>query len=141
MKCVALEYCGCYDSDDPSIHYNTSETVPSSNPCEHCVCTAESRVECTPIPECACIWNGTEYQYNETIYVVDDGMGVCYEAYCGENGNVSYRVVTPCGSTTTPTVGSTASTTGPTVVTISQTTSTIFSECSCTWPNCLTQVL
>ncbi|XP_078457601.1 uncharacterized protein LOC144722990 [Lampetra planeri] len=95
MKCVALEDCGCYDSDDPSIHYNTSETVPSSNRCEHCLCTAESRIECTPVLECACIWNGTEHQYNETIYVVDDGMGVCYEAYCGENGNVSYRVVTP----------------------------------------------
>ncbi|CAM9555656.1 unnamed protein product [Lampetra planeri] len=130
MKCVALEDCGCYDSDDPSIHYNTSETVPSSNRCEHCLCTAESRIECTPVLECACIWNGTEHQYNETIYVVDDGMGVCYEAYCGENGNVSYRVVTPCGSTTTPTVGSTASTTGPTIVTISQTTTTIFTTTS-----------
>ncbi|CAM9472393.1 unnamed protein product [Lampetra fluviatilis] len=124
MKCVALEYCGCYDSDDPSIHYNTSETVPSSNRCEHCLCTAESRIECTPVPECACIWNGTEYQYNETIYVVDDGMGVCYKAYCGENGNVFYRVVTPCGSDIIPNIG----TTGPTASTTSPTASTVFSE-------------
>ncbi|XP_061422386.1 mucin-2-like [Lethenteron reissneri] len=122
MKCVALEDCGCYDSDDPSIHYNTSETVPSSNRCEHCLCTAESRIECTPVPECACIWNGTEYQYNETIYVVGDGMGVCYKAYCGENGNVFYRVVTPCGSDTIPNIG----TTGPTASTTGPTASTVF---------------
>ncbi|XP_068115910.1 mucin-5B-like, partial [Hyperolius riggenbachi] len=97
MKCVAV--CGCYDKDRK--HYHIGAIVPSEENCHFCNCTMEGIICIHALEECRCEYKGNIYRYNETIYTIDDGSGVCIKAICLENITIEHYL---CPITTSPSV-------------------------------------
>ncbi|XP_063800256.1 mucin-5AC-like [Pseudophryne corroboree] len=144
MMCVAI--CGCYDEERK--HYKLGANVPSEENCYICNCTMNG-IECTyHVESCICEYDGHFYKYNETIYTISKGEGVCADFICKENGTI-IEVDYPCATTTattftteTKTTTSTYTTTYPSTTTALTSTPTVTSQTTATsqgtpaTPNC-----
>nr|XP_023649661.1 mucin-5B-like [Paramormyrops kingsleyae] len=127
MKCVEAEQCGCYDAEEK--HYNTGESVPTTQNCESCYCSSTG-INCTyDVQACSCIYKGNKYSYGSTIYHTTDGDGSCITAVCGENGTIN-RDMNACETTVAPT---TMTATTRTRTTSTPTTVFVFSTDSDQW--------
>ncbi|XP_071664711.1 mucin-5AC [Patagioenas fasciata] len=129
MTCVSN--CGCFENGK---NYKTGMQMPSKQNCQSCECTNYGKKCKYDEHECACIYEGEKYNYQDVIYNTTDGTGGCIVATCGSNGTLQ-RVVYECPISTTPTTATTFhfSTTPPaTTSTVSPTTSVCVHEV-CEW--------
>ncbi|XP_048113215.1 mucin-5AC-like [Alosa alosa] len=120
MKCVPAHECGCYVN---GTHYGEEKDLPSTEPCQTCICSS-GKPKCNyNETACYCEYNGNKYPLNYIIYTTNDGAGSCLEAKCKENGTIS-RNIYKCVTTTQspPFTFTTSSTVSPTTTTISTTT-------------------
>ncbi|XP_041966556.1 mucin-2-like isoform X2 [Alosa sapidissima] len=120
MKCVPAHKCGCYVN---GTHYGEEKDLPSTEPCQTCICSS-GKPKCNyNETACYCEYNGNKYPLNYIIYTTNDGAGSCLEAKCKENGTISRNIYT-CVTTTQspPFTFTTSSTVSPTTTTISTTT-------------------
>ncbi|XP_072194944.1 mucin-2 [Excalfactoria chinensis] len=97
-ECVAADECWCYHNGKPVI---IGGEIPTEENCTKCVCRPSGSIECTPIPGCPCVINGTSYEVGETVATIKDG-DICTTYVCGENGSVVSGISYPCPLTTSP---------------------------------------
>ncbi|XP_068049995.1 mucin-2 [Anomalospiza imberbis] len=136
-QCVTEDQCGCYLED--GTHVPPGQEVPTKENCTICVCVPSGSIQCKPVPGCPCVINGTSYEVDATVGVVQDG-DTCIRYVCAENGSVVPAEVYPC-PTSSPTTISTSTphstlTTTTTVSTTSRpvtTTPCIVTELICDW--------
>ncbi|XP_053177491.1 mucin-5AC-like [Scomber japonicus] len=107
MTCVLKEHCGCYDKGGR--HFNDGDTVPTTENCHTCTCSAMT-IRCHfDAQACTCTYNGNKYRPGSTIYNTTDGHGNCITAICGNNGTID-KGSYPCPTPTPTTPMSTAAT-------------------------------
>ncbi|OXB72765.1 UNVERIFIED_CONTAM: hypothetical protein H355_006208, partial [Colinus virginianus] len=124
-ECVAEDECWCYHNGNPVI---IGGEIPTEENCTKCVCRPSGSIECTRIPGCPCVINGTSYDVGETVATVTNG-DICTIYVCAENGSLVSGPPYLCPSTTSPSTittspgtstltTSTTATTSPPVTTI-----------------------
>nr|XP_021410840.1 mucin-2 [Lonchura striata domestica] len=136
-QCVTEDQCGCYLED--GTHVPLWQEVPSEN-CTICVCVPSGSIECKPVAGCPCVINGTSYEVDATVGVVQDG-DTCIRYVCAENGSVVPAEVYPCPASSPTTISTfspytTLTTTTTTASTTSRpvtTTPCIITELICDW--------
>ncbi|CAK6975861.1 mucin-5AC-like [Scomber scombrus] len=123
MTCVLKEHCGCYDKEGR--HFNDGDTVPTTENCHTCTCSAMT-IQCHyDAKVCTCTYNGNKYHPGSTIYNTTDGHGNCITAICGNNGTIdkgSYPCPTPTLTTTMSTATTTSTSQSPTTFVFTSTT-------------------
>ncbi|XP_021257809.1 mucin-2 [Numida meleagris] len=103
-ECVAADECWCYHNGNPVI---IGGEIPTEENCTKCICRPSGSIECTPIPGCPCVINGTSYDVGETVATVTEG-DMCTTYVCAENGSLVPGITYPCPSTTSPSTISTS---------------------------------
>ncbi|XP_062273741.1 mucin-5AC-like [Scomber scombrus] len=123
MTCVLKEHCGCYDKEGR--HFNDGDTVPTTENCHTCTCSAMT-IQCHyDAKVCTCTYNGNKYHPGSTIYNTTDGHGNCITAICGNNGTIdkgSYPCPKPTLTTTMSTATTTSTSQSPTTFVFTSTT-------------------
>ncbi|XP_052548686.1 mucin-2 isoform X47 [Tympanuchus pallidicinctus] len=97
-ECVAADECWCYHNGNPVI---IGGEIPTEENCTKCICRPSGSIECSPIPGCPCVINGTSYDVGETVATIKDG-DICTIYVCAENGSVIPGGSYPCPLTTSP---------------------------------------
>ncbi|XP_040528995.1 mucin-2 isoform X12 [Gallus gallus] len=97
-ECVAADECWCYHNGKPVI---IGGEIPTEENCTKCICRPSGSIECTPIPGCPCVINGTSYEVGQTVATIKDG-DICTTYVCAENGSVVPGSTYPCPLTTSP---------------------------------------
>ncbi|XP_048806082.1 mucin-2 isoform X2 [Lagopus muta] len=97
-ECVAADECWCYHNGNPVI---IGGEIPTEENCTKCICRPSGSIECSPIPGCPCVINGTSYDVGETVATIKDG-DICTIYVCAENGSVIAGGSYPCPLTTSP---------------------------------------
>ncbi|XP_074774746.1 mucin-2 [Athene noctua] len=102
-ECVPEDLCWCYID---GIHVAPGEQIPTEDNCTQCVCGPSGSIQCTPLPGCPCVINGTSYEVGEVVAQIQDG-NICIIYICAENGSVIVGSTFPCPTSTSPTTLST----------------------------------
>ncbi|XP_026705984.1 mucin-2 [Athene cunicularia] len=103
-ECVPEDLCWCYID---GIHVAPGEQIPTEDNCTQCVCGPSGSIQCTPLPGCPCVINGTSYEVGEVVAQIQDG-NICIIYICAENGSVIVGSTFPCPTSTSPTTLSTS---------------------------------
>ncbi|XP_009468620.1 PREDICTED: mucin-2 [Nipponia nippon] len=106
-ECVPEDQCWCYINGIPVV---PGDEIPTEENCTKCICGPSGSIECTPIPGCPCVINGTRYQVGQIVAQIRDG-NICIEYICAENGSIVVGSTYPCPTSTFPTTISTSITT------------------------------
>ncbi|PKU37872.1 mucin-2 [Limosa lapponica baueri] len=120
-KCVRGDECGCYVN---GIYVPLGGEISREENCTKCVCDAPGIVNCEPLPGCPCVINGTSYQVNETVAIIEDN-NTCTIYICAVNGSLVPIESGPCPQSTTPTIISTSTPTSTLTTTVTTTSSPV----------------
>ncbi|CAM9472553.1 unnamed protein product [Bubo scandiacus] len=116
-ECVPEDLCWCYVN---GIHVPPGGEIPTEDNCTKCVCGPSGSIQCTPLPGCPCVINGTSYEVGEVVAQIQDG-NICIIYICAENGSVVVGSTFPCPTSTSPTTTSTAFPTSTLTTTVTTT--------------------
>ncbi|CAM9490708.1 unnamed protein product, partial [Bubo scandiacus] len=131
-ECVPEDLCWCYVN---GIHVPPGGEIPTEDNCTKCVCGPSGSIQCTPLPGCPCVINGTSYEVGEVVAQIQDG-NICIIYICAENGSVVVGSTFPCPTSTSPTTTSTAFPTSTLTTTDAESLSFLSAPCFgliCNW--------
>ncbi|XP_064309329.1 mucin-2 [Phalacrocorax carbo] len=129
-ECVPEDQCWCYINGTPGPDGTPGTSVPpgteipTEENCTKCVCGPSGSIQCTPIPGCPCVINGTSYQVGEIVAQTQNGS-ICITYICAENGSIEVDTTYPCPTSTSPTTISTSFPTSTLTTTVTSTSSPV----------------
>ncbi|XP_061236401.1 mucin-2 [Neopsephotus bourkii] len=116
-ECVTEDQCWCYIN---GTHVPPGHEITTEENCTKCVCGPSGSIQCTPIPGCPCVINGTSYEVGEIVAQIQDG-DICITYVCAENGSIVVGSTYPCPTSTSPTTISTSFPTSTLTTTVTTT--------------------